>query len=107
MFPYRDENPTERPAIITVAIIIANVLVFLLLQGAGAEGPLARSVCELGLVPGEILQSVKPGSGVALPPGIVCMIWTGPKQFMMIWSVFTHTGWISEYGSSRSPGGMS
>src|SRR5258708_6761776 len=41
MFPYKDENPTERPAIITVAIIIANALVFILLQGAGAQGPLA------------------------------------------------------------------
>src|SRR5947208_2365813 len=50
MFPYRDENPTEKPAIITVAIIIANALVFILIQGAGAQGPLARSVCELGLI---------------------------------------------------------
>src|SRR5713226_2616898 len=38
MFPYRDENPTEKPAIITVAIIIANTLVFILLRGTGAIG---------------------------------------------------------------------
>ena len=68
MFPYRDENPTERPAIITVAIIIANVLVFLLLQGAGAQGPLARSVCELGLIPGEFLGRVAPGTSLPLSP---------------------------------------
>ena len=99
MFPYRDENPTERPAIITVAIIIANVLVFLLLQGAGAQGPLARSVCELGLIPGEILQSVKPGSGVALAPGIVCMVGTAPKYFTIITSMFTHGGWFHLFGN--------
>jgi len=69
MFPYRDENPTEKPAIITVAIIIANTLVFILLQGAGAHGPLARSVCELGLIPGELLRTAKPGSGVELANG--------------------------------------
>jgi len=38
MFPYKDENPTERPAVITVSIIIANVLAFILVQGAGAQG---------------------------------------------------------------------
>src|SRR3989442_2187649 len=99
MFPYRDENPTERPAIITIAIVVANVLVFLLVQGAGAQGPLARSVCELGLIPGEILQSVKPGSGVARAAGMVCMVGTAPKYFTVITSMFTHGGWFHLIGN--------
>jgi len=70
MFPYKDENPTERPAVITIAIIIANALAFILVQGAGAQGPLVHSVCNLGLIPAEVLHSVKPGSGVELAPGI-------------------------------------
>jgi len=44
------------------------VLAFILVQGAGAQEALARSVCDFGLIPGEILQSAKPGSGVALAP---------------------------------------
>ncbi len=99
MFPYRDENPTEKPAIITVAIIAANALVFIFLQGAGAQGPLARSVCELGLIPGEILRSVKPGSGVALAPGVVCMVEAAPKYWTILTSMFTHGGWFHLIGN--------
>jgi hypothetical protein len=54
MFPYRDENETQRAAIITGTIIAANVLVWLFVQGAGSTVALARSVCELGLIPGEL-----------------------------------------------------
>jgi len=99
MFPYKDENPTERPSVITVAIIIANVLAFILLQGAGAEVPLARSVCELGLIPGEILGSAKPGSGVELAPGMVCLVDAAPKYWTVITSMFMHGGWFHLIGN--------
>jgi len=99
MFPYKDENPTERPAIITVAIIIANVLAFLLVQGAGAQGPLARSVCDLGLIPGEILRTAPPGSGVELAPGMVCMVHAVPKYWTVITSMFMHGGWFHLIGN--------
>jgi membrane associated rhomboid family serine protease len=99
MFPYKDENPTEHPAVITVAIIIANVLVFLLVQGAGAQGPLARSVCDLGLIPGEILRTAKPGSGVELAPGMYCLVDAAPKYWTVITSMFTHGGWFHLIGN--------
>src|SRR5213594_230136 len=99
MFPYKDENPTERPAIVTVAIIIANVLAFLLVQGAGAQGPLARSVCDFGLIPGEILRSVKPGSGVELAPGFICMVHAVPKYWTVLTSMFMHGGWFHLIGN--------
>jgi membrane associated rhomboid family serine protease len=99
MFPYRDENPTERPAIITVAIIAANVLAFILLQGAGAEGPLAQSVCNLGLIPGEILHSVPPGSGVQLAPGMLCLVEATPKYWTVLTSMFMHGGWFHLIGN--------
>src|SRR5262249_42621930 len=50
MFPYRDENETQRTAIVTMTLIGLNVLIWLVVQGAGATLPLARSVCELGLI---------------------------------------------------------
>ena len=99
MFPYKDENPTERPAIITVSIIIANVLAFLLVQGAGAQGPLARSVCDLGLIPAEILHNARPGSGVELAPGLVCMVDAVPKYWTVITSMFMHGGWFHLIGN--------
>ncbi len=99
MFPYRDENPTERPSVITIAIIVANVLAFVVLQGAGAEGPLARSVCELGLIPGEILGGARPGSGVQLAPGMVCMVDEAPQYWTVVTSMFMHGGWFHLIGN--------
>src|SRR5438045_3601184 len=99
MFPYKDENPTEHPAVITVAIILANILAFLLVQGAGAQGPLARSVCDFGLIPGEVLHSVRPGSGVELAPGMICMVDAVPKYWTVLTSMFMHGGWFHLIGN--------
>src|SRR5213595_79821 len=99
MFPYKDENPTEHPAVITVSIIIANVLAFILVQGAGATGPLAHSVCDFGLIPGEILRSVKPGAGVELAPGMICMVHAVPKYWTVLTSMFMHGGWFHLIGN--------
>jgi membrane associated rhomboid family serine protease len=99
MFPYKDENPTEHPAVITVSIIVANVLAFVLIQGAGAQGPMARSVCDLGLIPGEILRSVRPGSGVELAPGMICTVDAVPKYWTVLTSMFMHGGWFHLIGN--------
>ena len=67
MLPYRDENPTELTPAVTVGIIIVNAVVWLLVQGGGVSPQqLVRSVCELGLIPGEVLRSVPPGTAVPL-----------------------------------------
>ena len=99
MFPYKDENPTERPSFITVAIILANVLAFILVQGAGTGAQLARSVCELGLIPGEILGNATPGSGVELAPGMVCLVDAAPQYWTVISSMFMHGGWFHLIGN--------
>jgi membrane associated rhomboid family serine protease len=99
MFPYKDENPTERPAVITIAIIIANALAFILVQGAGAQGPLVHSVCNLGLIPAEVLQSVKPGSGVELAPGMYCLVHATPQYWTVLTSMFMHGGWLHLIGN--------
>jgi membrane associated rhomboid family serine protease len=99
MFPYKDENPTERPAVITVAIILANVLAFILVQGAGTEAPLARSVCELGLIPGEVLGNARPGSGVELAPGLICLVDAAPQYWTVLTSMFMHGGWFHLIGN--------
>lgn len=99
MLPYKDENPTERPAIVTVGILITNVLAFILVQGAGSEAALARSVCELGLVPGELLGTARPGIGVELAPGIYCVVDAVPRYATVVTSMFMHGGWFHLIGN--------
>ena len=36
MFPYHDENETQRPAYVTMVLVAINVLVWVLIQGAGS-----------------------------------------------------------------------
>ena len=70
MIPYRDENETQHPALVTGAIVVLNIASWLFVQGAGAELSLARSVCNLGLIPGELTGLLPPGRGFPLGPGL-------------------------------------
>lgn len=54
MIPLKDENPTEITPYFTYLFIAANVVVWLLLQGAGEPQALQASVTEFGAVPCEI-----------------------------------------------------
>ena len=99
MFPYKDDNPTELTPIVTVGIIAANVLVWLFLQGMGSSEALVRSVCDLGLVPGELLRTAKPGSGVELAPGLFCTVDAQPHYATVLTSMFTHGGWLHLIGN--------
>jgi membrane associated rhomboid family serine protease len=99
MFPYRDENPTVLTPIVTVGIIGLNVLAWVLVQGFGMVEPLARSVCELGLIPGEVLGTVSPGTGVPLGRGLVCVIDPEPSYVTLVTSMFMHGGWFHLIGN--------
>ena len=99
MFPYKDDNPTELTPIVTVGIIAANVLVWLFVQGMGSPEALVRSVCDLGLVPGELLRTVKPGSGVELAPGMMCLVDVQPHYTTLLTSMFMHGGWFHLIGN--------
>ena len=99
MFPYKDDNPTELTPVVTVAIIAANVLVFLFAQGMGSSEPLARSVCQLGLIPAELLHRAPPGSGIELAPGIACAVDAAPHYWTVLTSMFSHGGWFHLLGN--------
>ena len=51
MFPFHDENATQRFAVVAAVLIAMCVAMWVFVQGAGAEDPLAESVCNLGLFP--------------------------------------------------------
>lgn len=73
MFPFHDENKTLHPAYVTIVLIAINALVWLFVEGAGLALPLARAVCELGLIPGELTGMLPPGTRFPLGGGLVCL----------------------------------
>lgn len=99
MFPYHDENETQRTPYITMALIALNVLVWLFVQGAGATLPLARSVCELGLIPGELTASLRPGTPFPMQDGLVCLTDPGRQVPNVITSMFLHGSWMHLLGN--------
>jgi membrane associated rhomboid family serine protease len=99
VFPYHDENETQRTPWVTLVLIGLNVLAWLLVQGAGATVPLARSVCELGLIPGEITASLAPGTPFQMGDGLVCVTDPGRQVPNTITSMFLHGSWMHLLGN--------
>jgi membrane associated rhomboid family serine protease len=99
MFPYRDDNPTLRTPVITMSLIALNVAAWVFLQGMGSDPQLSRSVCELGLIPGEFLHRIPPGTDVRLGPYTRCTLGYGPVWITPLSSMFLHGGWFHLIGN--------
>jgi membrane associated rhomboid family serine protease len=99
MIPYHDENATQRTAFVTLLFVAMNVGMWLVVQGAGAALPLARSVCNLGLIPGEITLSVPPGVGFPMGDGLVCLTDPGRQLPNLLTSMFLHGSWMHLIGN--------
>jgi membrane associated rhomboid family serine protease len=99
MFPYHDENQTLRTPIITYVLIALCVLTWVLVQGAGTELALARSVCELGLIPGELTQTLRAGTAFPMGDGLVCLTDPGRQTSNVITSMFLHGSWMHLLGN--------
>jgi len=99
MFPYRNElQPLRRPHV-TLALIAANGLVWVLLQGAGAPQPLMQSVCDLGLIPGELTGTVPPGTSFTLGDGYACVTEAARHASHLFTSMFLHGSWVHLLGN--------
>ena len=88
MIPLRDENPTRRPPVVTIALIAVNVAVFLwqiMLPPRGAEAV----VYSLGLVPAVLFGSAE------LPADIRSV----PAVLTPITSMFLHGGFLHLAGN--------
>jgi membrane associated rhomboid family serine protease len=99
MFPIRDDNPTFLTPYATYALIAANVLAWVLLQGMGAEPMLGRSVCTLGLIPGELLHNIEPGIRIPAGPSTVCVLNDASHWYTVVSSMFLHGGWLHLIGN--------
>ena len=96
MIPLSDEHTTLRTPVMTYAIIAANVASWLLIQGAGFNEPvLAASVCNYGMVPGELTKLAAIGSGIPIGQGMACIIDNEPiNRLTPLTSMFLHGSWM-------------
>ena len=99
MFPYRDENVSLRTPIATFCLIAANVAVWLLVQGAGSPMPLATSVCNLGLVAGELTGQLAPGTPFPMGDGLACVVDPGRQPLHLLTHMFLHGSWMHLLGN--------
>ena len=99
MFPYHDENRTQRSAVVTICLIAASVLTWVLVQGAGAVEPLVTSVCNYGLIPGELTGRLPAGVRFPMGEGFVCLTDPGRQTANVITSMFLHGSWMHLLGN--------
>lgn len=80
MIPLKDKNPTHRVPVVTIALIVANIAVFLYEVSLGPE--LEQFLFTFGVVPNDIVGSFAVGQirlGALLP---------------LFTSLFVHGGWL-------------
>ena len=99
MFPYRDENQTQRTPVVTFLLIALNVLTWLFVERAGAPLALARAVCDLGLIPGELTGALPPGTRFPMGDGLVCLTDPGRQVSNVFTSMFLHGSWMHLIGN--------
>ena len=79
----------------TYTILAAMLIVWIFVQGAGFDQQaLAASVCNLGMVPGEITHLAPLGEAVPLGRGMSCVVDNDPiNSLTPLISMFLHGGW--------------
>ena len=92
MFPLRDNIPTERFAVVTVALIVANVLMYFFFQhgtislGSPDSTAFECNLYEYGTIPKEVTD---PGTQIAVQG---CPTPTAPTWLTLFTSMFMHGG---------------
>ena len=99
LFPYRDDNPTFLTPYVTVSLIAANLAVWVVVQGMGSDYRLAQTVCELGLIPGDLLHRLPLGYQFVVNGGATCEVGGGSSWYTLVTSMFLHGGWLHVLGN--------
>src|SRR5205809_6861519 len=94
MMPLSDELPTVRTRWMTYSILAVMLIVWIFVQGAGFDQQaLAASVCNLGMVRGEITHLAPIGEAVPLGRGMACVVYNDPiNLFTPLISMLLHGG---------------
>ena len=96
MFPLRDENPQIRIPFVTFVLIGLNAAAWFFLQGLGSEPALSWSVCQLGLIPGDLLGTF---DHVQATHDLPCPIDGNATWLTVLSSMFMHGGWLHIIGN--------
>jgi membrane associated rhomboid family serine protease len=101
VIPLRDENPTLRTPVVTIALLVILGAVWIFVQGAGLDArALAASVCNLGMVPGELTHQARLGTAVPLGAGMACVVDDEAINILTpLTSMFLHGGWLHLLGN--------
>ena len=99
MFPYKDENPTFTTPFVTLALIAANLAVWVFIQGMGTAPALPDSVCRLGFIPGYLFGGIPPRTEISLGYGVTCSLGGLPAWLTVLTSMFMHGGWMHLIGN--------
>ena len=102
MIPISDDNPTLRFPLVTVLLLLALGATWIFVQGAGFDpSALAASVCNWGMIPGEITFRARVGDGLPLGNGMACLVDAEPRNLLTpLTSMFLHGGWAHLLGNS-------
>jgi membrane associated rhomboid family serine protease len=90
MIPLRDANPTRHPPIVTIGLVVACALAFVLelsRQASGGDVALAALVTEWGIIPAELVAAIRTGS------------YLSPEVATLLTSQFLHGGWLHLIGN--------
>jgi membrane associated rhomboid family serine protease len=95
VIPLHDENPTLRTPVVTLGLLAALGVVWVTVQGAGFDpATLAASVCNLGLVPGEISRMAPVGFAVPMSETMACVVDREPVNWLTpLTTLFLHGSW--------------
>ena len=100
MIPIGDDNPTLRTPVMTYLILAVLLAVWILVQGGGGlfspQGTyqLVASVCNYGLVPGELTGRAPLGYALPVAQNLSCIVDHDPVNWLTpVTSMFLHGSW--------------
>lgn len=95
MIPLGDDLRTRSVPWVNYLIIASCFAVWILVQGAGFNYvQLSATVCDLGMVPGEITHRAALGTAVPLGPGMACVVDNNGINYLTPFiSMFLHGSW--------------
>ena len=102
MIPLGDDLRPARWPMMTYLLLAVTWGVWLLIQQAGLNPQaLAATVCDLGMVPGELTHRAPIGYAVPIGPGMACVVDDYPiNRLTPLISIFLHGGWGHIIGNS-------
>jgi membrane associated rhomboid family serine protease len=102
MIPISDDNPTLRTPVVTYVLLATLLVVWMLGQGGGVDADqLIASVCNYGMVPGELTGGAPLGLAIPMSANLACVVDDEPINVLTpLTSMFLHGGWGHLLGNS-------